>query len=66
MKTYNRPAKIFTAIVEMAEGLQLITVRAHDGAHAKKLATAQIRRETQGVGWHRVKLVLRGTAQVAT
>lgn len=66
MRPYNRPYKIFTAIVEMAGKLELVTVRAHDGEHAKKLASRQVDRETQGVGYHRVKMVLRGTAQVAT
>jgi hypothetical protein len=56
----GRPFKMFTAIVDMSDGLKLVRVRAHDGTHASELASKQIKRTQQGTAWHNVRLVLCG------
>ena len=62
----GRPYKIFTAIVELADKLDLVVVRAHDPAHAADLAGKQTRREHNGMTYFQIRTVLHGTAKVAT
>lgn len=66
----TRPFKIFTVVYEQHDKLNLLTVRAHDAEHAKRLATRQIERKTllrDGFPtWFGVRLVLTGTPKVAT
>jgi len=62
----GRPYKIFTAVVELADKLDLVVVRAHDPAHAADLASKQASRKHGGLVHHQVRTVLHGTAKAAT